>query len=953
MTPELELFSNFSKPILEELERSGLLGFTEIQKKAIPAILSGDNVLLVSPTGTGKTEAAILPLIELLLRARSEGYNLRGVSILYITPLRSLNRDIFRRLAGMGERLGIKVEVRHGDTPLSVRSVQAKVPPDLLITTPETLQAILVGRRIREHLKRVRWVVIDEIHELAQDKRGSQLAIALERLQALSGVNFQRIGLSATIGDVELVGRFLAGDGRSCRILKVEAFREMEACVESPSPSDTDRAVAEKFLIPPGVVARLRRLLSLIREHKATLIFTNTREHAESIASKIKMIAPSERVGVHHGSLSKDLRIETENMLKDGRLEAVICTSSLELGIDVGAIDFVVQYMSPRQVTPIVQRIGRSGHAVKGRPRGLVIATWPDDILESAVILRRAFEGLLEEPQLHTCALDVLAHQLVGLVLDHGVIKLEEAYAIVRKSYPYSNLSFEDFERTVKQLDEEGKIRLFNSVITIAPHSSRQYYYENLSMIPDVKQYAVFDFSAKRRVGTLDQEFVARYGKVGSQFILHGHVWQILQVDEERYTIEVEGVEPTAAAIPAWEGEIIPVPFEVAQEVGRLRREIEERLTHNREASDPLSGYSLDEDSRKQVVFTIKKQIEGGYLIAHDRRVVIEPFENYVIIHGCFGDKLNQTLSRILASLLTSKTGLDVAIQSDPYRIALIAPHSIDSQTVKELLVGLDPVGALHVLESTVDQTTLFLWRLWHNAKRFGLVSRDADYRLSHARALLKALRGTPVYQETLREIFLENFDILHLKTVIEGVRSGEVTVDIEPIREIASAFAYPLLDKIAPHDLLQPAKERSEVIELLKSRLEAKTLKLLCVFKGDWEGTRIVRSIPDKVSCPVCGSTLIAVTSKDDEATLKAVRKKLKKCNLSKDEEKLWLTAWKSASIVQNYGRRAVVAMAARGVGPTVAARILRHSFQSEDGFYLAVLKAERNYIRTRMFWD
>lgn len=951
MTTELQ--GDFSKPLLNELERLGISQLTDIQREAVPAILSGDNVLLISPTGTGKTEAAVIPLLELFLRARSMGISLHGIFLLYITPLRSLNRDILRRLVEVGQRLGVRIEVRHGDTPVAVRNLQARHPPDMLITTPETLQAVLAGRRMREHLKGVRWVVVDEIHELAQDKRGSQLAIALERLQILTGRSFQRIGLSATVGDADSIGHFLVGEGRQFQIIKAETFREMETHVESPPSTSGDQEVAERLIIPPGVVARVQRLLALLREYRTVLIFTNTREHAESLTSKARMIAPSEKIGIHHGSLSKEIRIETEGLLKEGKLKAVICTSSLELGIDVGAIDFVVQYMSPRQVTRIVQRIGRSGHVIGGRPRGCIIATWPDDILESAVILRRALGGVLEEPLLHSNALDVLAHQLVGLALDHGAITLERVYSIVVKAYPYSGLAVEDFHRTVEQLREERKIRLFDGVMKVDPRTSRQYYYENLSMISDVKQYTVFDFAAKRRIGILDQEFVARHGKAGNQFILHGHVWQILQVDEERYTVEVEGVDPTAAAIPAWEGEIIPVPFEVAQEVGQLRREIAERLAQSQEVNVLFADYPMDENSKIQAVSAVKRQMGGGHLLPHDSLVVIEPFENYTIIHGCFGDKPNQTLSRVLALLLTSKTGLEVGVQSDPYRMVLITPYPIDPEMIKGIITGLDPEDASKILESAIDQTALFLWRLWNNAKRFGIVSKEADYRLNHARSLLRALKGSPVYQETLREIYLENLDLPHLKTIVEGIRSGGIGVKTEPIMSAASTFAYPLLDKIAPHDLLQPARERSEVVSLLKSRLEAKTMRLLCIFKGDWEGTRTVRSLPEKIRCPTCGSTLIAATFKDDTATLQAVRKKLKKSRLSRDEEKLWLTAWKAASLIQNYGRKAVVTMAARGVGPTTASRILQRRFRSEDEFYLAILRAERDYLRTRMFWD
>jgi ATP-dependent Lhr-like helicase len=230
-----EVFRNFSKPVTAELRRLGMEAPTEIQKMAIPHILKGENALLIAPTGMGKTEAALLPILELFLRLRGREKVLQGISTVYITPLRSLNRDIFRRLAEIGERLGVRIEVRHGDTPQKARRLQAESPPNMLITTPETLQAILVGRKMRRHLQGVRWVVVDEIHEMASDKRGVQLSLALERLDALTGRGFQKIGLSATIGDPATVGAFLAGKGRRVKVLRSEFYREMSVVVESPT----------------------------------------------------------------------------------------------------------------------------------------------------------------------------------------------------------------------------------------------------------------------------------------------------------------------------------------------------------------------------------------------------------------------------------------------------------------------------------------------------------------------------------------------------------------------------------------------------------------------------------------------------------------------------------------------------------------------------------------------
>src|SRR5438876_9306164 len=280
-------FSALKPSLLQRLEKEGFLEASPIQELAIPAILSGENVLLIAPTGTGKTLAAILPVLDRLIEARAEGKP-RGISVLYVTPLRALNRDLLRRHEDMGRDLDINIQVRHGDTPISARSRQAKSPPDVMITTPETLQAILIGKRMKEHLRSVRWVVVDEVHELATDERGVQLSFALERLLELTGVEFQRIGLSATIGEPERIAQFLAGTNRKISILRSDEERGLEISVGSVSPPHKDQEEASGLGLPASTVARARRIQQLIEAHKSTLVFTNTRDHAEALASQLR-----------------------------------------------------------------------------------------------------------------------------------------------------------------------------------------------------------------------------------------------------------------------------------------------------------------------------------------------------------------------------------------------------------------------------------------------------------------------------------------------------------------------------------------------------------------------------------------------------------------------------------------------------------------------------------------
>lgn len=947
-----KVFDLLSKPLREQIEASHWERPTRIQEMAFPAILRGENVLLIAPTGTGKTEAAVLPVFESLLRLRSQE-RLVGISILYITPLRALNRDIFRRLIEIGERLDINVDVRHGDTSEQVRRLQALKPPDMLITTPETFQAILPGKRMRKHLRSVRWVIVDEIHELVTDERGAQLSIGLERLREILDQEFQRIGLSATVGRPELVGRFLASEGRAVRVLRTVESKDIEVSVESPTPGAGDEKIAQELMISASSVARIRRILDLVNVHRSTLIFTNTREHAEALSSRILALQPEVKIGVHHGSLSKEVRMETETELKEGHLKAVVCTSSLELGIDVGQVDFVIQYVSPRQVTKLVQRVGRSGHTVGGRSVGTILTSWPDDVLESAVIAKFAEEGSLEELGVHRNSLDVLAHQIAGLALEWGRIRIEDILRIVRRAWLFEDLSVEDVVGVAKQLEQRRIIWFEEDVIRRRFPNIFQYYYRNLSMITDVKHYDVIDFLNRRKIGTLDQEFIARNGKPGQEFVIHGQTWRILAIDDEEAIVQVEPVSQAFGAIPAWEGELIPVPFDVAQRVGRVRREIGERLGTEGEAAQPLALYDLTPEAKEKVVDLVRRQVEGNYPLPTDRRVVVECYENYAVVHGCFGNLVNEALGKALASILGSRFGVNVGTQSDPYRIALIAPIYMDAEVVRKDLVNLKPEELDQLLEASLSDTTLLAWELWNVAKRFGIVERDAEFTSSRGRTLAYALHGSPVYREALREIYVEKMDVEGAKRVLAMIQSGDIGVVVVERGREYSPFTLPILDRIAPQDVLRPIVPTQAIMDVVKERLNTSQTRLVCLFKGDYDAVRSIRTLAEKIRCPKCGTGLVAATYPGDQNLVSAVKKRLSKQKMSPEERKLLESAWLSANLVQTYGKKALLAMAARGVGPTNATRLLRRFHRTEDDLYVDILRAERNYIRTRMFWD
>ncbi|HEC81905.1 MAG TPA: DEAD/DEAH box helicase, partial [Thermoplasmatales archaeon] len=617
------VFSLLDERIRSLLKEKGIKEPTEIQRKAIPVILDGKHVLLIAPTGLGKTEAALLPVFNEFLKTESKG---EGVSIVYITPLRALNRDMLRRTMEWGRKLGVSVSVRHGDTSQSERARQVRKPPDMLITTPETFQILFVGKRLRGHLKTVRWVVVDEIHELAGEERGAQLAVGLERLEELTGEDghsFQRIGLSATVGSPSEVARFLGGvneDGSFRRVVVVETdvSKRMKLDVEFVRGEKRDVDEAFGLSVEPGVFASLRRCRELIEEHKATLLFVNTRDSAEVLGSRFHLWDKGFAVDVHHGSLSKYSRVEAEEKFRSGELKGLICTSSLELGIDVGLADFVIQYTSPRQVTRLVQRVGRSGHMVGKVSRGKVIALSAEDFLESVVVARRALNGELEELRVRKNPYVVLAHQVISLAVEYKRIDVKRVYRMVKRAYPFSDLSWEGFLSVVDQLKDERRINVYGGSV-VGRVKSRLYFIDNISMIPDEKSYAVVDITSGRRVGVLDESFVVNNGYEGASFILQGRPWRVVRVEED--SVLVTPVKEIGV-IPSWVGEDIPVPFEVAQEVGWLRKVL-------MKGKKEVEGYPCNKQDFKRVVEELGN-VEG-FVVPSDDVVTVESKGNVLV----------------------------------------------------------------------------------------------------------------------------------------------------------------------------------------------------------------------------------------------------------------------------------------------------------------------------------
>jgi ATP-dependent Lhr-like helicase len=496
-------------------------------------------------------------------------------------------------------------------------------------------------------------------------------------------------------------------------------------------------------------------------------------------------------------------------------------------------------------------------------------------------------------------------------------------------------------------------VRIQEDVIRPRFPNTFRYYFENLSMIPDMKRYLVFDFFRKRRIGTLDQDFVARKCKSGTELIMHGQTWKVIAVNEGELSVEVEPTAPTLNAIPSWEGEIIPVTYDVATEVGHLRSVIATDLNKPTELHELTIDLRMTNEAMERTVESIRSHVEH-FPVPTDSTALIEKFENCIVVHTCLGTMANETVSLALASLLSARLGVSVASQTDSYRIALICPFKIETRLVEKEIRQLSPDQLEEIIVRALESSDTFAWRHWHVAKRFGAVERAAEYKSSRARLLVKIFKDTPIEAETRREVFLEKLDLEHARDFIRRIREKRISIEIAEVGEPScSPLALPIVDKIIPHDLLRPAIPSKSLTQIIKERLLATRVRLVCLYKGDWDGIRVVGELPETIKCPKCRSTLIAATYLADDGLVKTVKRRARHQKLSDEEEQAYRRAWLSASLMQTSGKRAAIVMSGRGVGPSTAVRVLRKLHRTEDDFYIDILKAEREYARTRLFWD
>ncbi|MBI3841372.1 MAG: DEAD/DEAH box helicase, partial [Thaumarchaeota archaeon] len=911
-------FGSLAPSVRSLLSEAGIVEPTPPQVQAWPLIARGEDALIVAPTGSGKTEAAILPLLSRLVSEVSG----EGISLLYITPMRALNRDMLKRLQLWCAKLGLSVDIRHGDTPQAQRTRQSAHPQDVLVTTPETLQAVLPGRRMRENLSHLKAVVVDELHNLVESKRGVQLCVGLQRLRKVAPT-FQLVALSATVGTLEVAARFLFGEGRR-QIVKAETPKDFAYAIEYPTPDPSDQSAARKTYSAPDLAARLGRINELIEAHSSTLIFVNSRTLAEMIGEKLARLRKD--VGVHHGSLPREERERTEQAFKSGELKALVCTSTLELGIDVGSVDLVVQYMSPRQVTSLVQRVGRSGHRLGKVSKGVLVTVSADDIMESSSSILSASRGEIEPTRPYANSLDVLAHQVAGYLMDFESMDAGKMLEEVRRAAPFRGLEDDAFRKTVSYLAELRKLA-FDGRTVSRTRLTREYYYENLSMIPDETRYLVIDVSSNQSVGILGEEFVLLKAKVGLHMVLKGKIWQIEQVADDR-KIYVTPVEDPLAAVPGWDGEMLPIPFDLARRTGRLRREVSEALDAGEAALEKaVSEIPGDAAARALVVDQIAEHKKMGAPVPSDELVLFEGFGKYLIVHLCFGESVNRTFAYVFEEIL-SRRGLVRVWWLDGYRLLIeltTDTEELDLNSLAKELMGISPDELERTYAVAAQRNFPFPARVKYVAERFGALKRGKLIAHPNLCSLPTRFEKTPIFDEALQETGRDLIDMARGKEILSMVAGGMISVQTFQARERPTPIAFSLLyrylevpEAVAPDSLGKSSYQR------MKASVFGTDVSLLCMKCGTDQGLSTVGDLVEEPKCLSCGSGLLAPFYWGTVKVADLIKKREGRVSLNEDERAELSNARRAADLVLSYGKKAVVAQTVYGIGPQTASRIL-----------------------------
>jgi len=808
---------NLMEPLVAEWFNSKFEGLTEPQSYAVPLIHDKKNVLVSSPTGSGKTLTAFLSIINELLKLQKKGKLEDKIYCVYISPLKALANDINKNLTKplmemkeLAQKSGhkepeIRTAIRHGDTSPSERQKMAQKPPHIFITTPETLSIVLSTPKFRFKFNDVKYVIVDEIHEVCSNKRGAHLSLTLERLQEHVKKEFVRIGLSATIAPIKEVAMFLVGyekgKPRDIYVVEVEGTKRLDMKVLCP--------VADILALPSEIVnSKMYELLKdLIEESRTTLVFTNTRSGTEQVVYKLKERG-LEDIEAHHGSLSKFIRLDVEDRLKNGELKAAISSTSLELGIDIGYIDLVCQVGSPKSIAKGLQRIGRAGHAYGDVSKGRLIVVDNDDLLECATLIRNAYDNRIDRVDIPTNCLDVLAQNIIGMSLEKKW-DADEAYELVKRSHSFKTLNKKDFLRILEYLSSrEPDQRIYSKIwfdedenLFGRKRGSRMIYYTNVGTIPEEGSYTVIS-DRGIVVGELSEKFVEHLSS-GDVFVLGGKPYQFERCRGMRvHAKRAEGRRPT---VPSWAGEMLPRSFDLAVEVGKFRGLVLERLKEGKEATKKwlIEEYRVDEGSANSIINYIEEQKAVIPTVPTDKVFLIEGYKDLrgnsnIIFHFCLGRRVNDALSRAYAFAISNKLKCNIKVSVTDDNFMLTSPKEMALEKIPELLRSND---LEETLRRAVRNTELFKQRFRHCATRSFMILRNyKGHEISIGRQQLRSskvldyfhkLDNFPIIKEAYNEIQNDVMDLKNAKLILRLIEEGKIKICTSEYSELPSPLAH------------------------------------------------------------------------------------------------------------------------------------------------------------------
>ena len=708
------------------------------------------------------------------------------------------------------KKFGIRVSVRTGDTTTAERQKMLKNVPHLLITTPESLSILLTSPKFKENLKNVDWCIIDEVHALAENKRGVQLSLALERLQNLSP-GMARIGLSATIAPLDEVAQFIVGTNRDCKLVNVPLLKQLDLKVLSP----TSNLIEEPFGLMHHKMYEL--LDSLIQNHKTTLIFTNTRSATERVVHYLKEKFPkkyTENIGAHHGSLSKEHRFDIEKRMREGKMKVIVSSTSLELGIDIGYIDLVVLLGSPKSVARFLQRQGRSGHKLHDTIKGRVIVLDRDDLIECAVMAKNALEHKIDKIHIPKNCLDVLAQEIYGMA-NQQIWEEKELFALVKSSYCYRDLEKKDFDEVLNYLDGSytsledrhvyAKIWRKDGKIGKKGKLSRVIYMTNIGTIPD--ETAVIVKIKDRKIGYIEEAFLERLHR-GDIFVLGGNVYEFKFA--RGMVAQVEPSPGRPPTVPAWFSEMLPLSFDLAEDIGKFRGLIEQKFENNRkenEIIDFISEYLYTNKQTSTAIYNyLKEQYDYCKHIPNNKKILIEQFKDErgnkkIIFHTMFGRRVNDCLSRAVAFAVSRLEHKDVEIGINDNGFYISSSKPINALRALEALKSKE---LRKVLEYTIERTEVFKRRFRHCAIRSLMILKV--YKGRHKRVgrqqvssmiLISALKRISndfsILKEARREVLEDLMDIDHTTEIIKEIETGKIKLKAI-FTEIPSPLSFNLV---------------------------------------------------------------------------------------------------------------------------------------------------------------